>query len=327
MKYILMLIIVFILTYSASGQNVFENFDTPIDLNYRTLLLGLGDSSRVKPFQEEEVFDEGSAALRLEYNIEVNQSWGGSAVLLLRHPDAGTVWDFSGYEHLSLQYYNKVACSDPGRAELSIVFFDASNGHLPSENVFQTEWWYSYHYILDDKKGWNKIDLPLKDVGSQAQKDHGSTGFWLKGREGIRGNSKLDLDKIWAIGFCVQVKGPQDFAMVHGQTIFDNLVFDNYTVSSLSPNIQTPDAVTLKQNYPNPFNPSTTIPFSLRKTSAVRIDILNALGQTISTISNTFIPAGNHQLVFDATDLPSGRYYYRILAGSYSKIKKMTLIK
>lgn len=83
----------------------------------------------------------------------------------------------------------------------------------------------------------------------------------------------------------------------------------------------------LDQNYPNPFNPSTEIRFSLPEDSQVQLRIFNSLGQEVQTLINAQAPAGTHTVKLDASNLSSGVYYYRIQAGSYNAVKKMTLLK
>jgi Tfp pilus assembly protein PilX len=75
----------------------------------------------------------------------------------------------------------------------------------------------------------------------------------------------------------------------------------------------------LSQNYPNPFNPSTTIDYSLAKESFVQLKIFDVLGREIKTLIQAGKEsAGKHTVHFDASDLNSGIYFYRITAGGYS---------
>ncbi|NUM68048.1 T9SS type A sorting domain-containing protein [candidate division KSB1 bacterium] len=83
----------------------------------------------------------------------------------------------------------------------------------------------------------------------------------------------------------------------------------------------------LEQNYPNPFNPSTSIAFALAKTGEVRLEIYNALGQRLATLVNGKLPAGQHQVVWDAQNVPSGIYFYKLEAGAYQQTRKMILMK
>jgi hypothetical protein len=83
----------------------------------------------------------------------------------------------------------------------------------------------------------------------------------------------------------------------------------------------------LSQNYPNPFNPSTTINFSIPQSSNVTLKIFNTLGQEVATLVNENMESGVHTINFDASALNSGIYFYRLDAGQYSEVRKMTLIK
>jgi hypothetical protein len=96
-----------------------------------------------------------------------------------------------------------------------------------------------------------------------------------------------------------------------------------------------PPAFSLRQNYPNPFNPTTTIGFDLAKEALVTVKIFNALGQEVVTLlENHYVPSGTEEIPFDASGLPSGVYYYRIIASDvdgqgivYTGAKKMMLLK
>jgi len=91
--------------------------------------------------------------------------------------------------------------------------------------------------------------------------------------------------------------------------------------------IITPIEFELSQNYPNPFNPSTTIKFSIPEGSQVSLKIYNSLGQEIKILVNQFMEAGIHNVNFNAVGLNSGMYFYRLDAGEFTQVRKMTLIK
>ncbi len=91
---------------------------------------------------------------------------------------------------------------------------------------------------------------------------------------------------------------------------------------------EVPFEVDLKQNYPNPFNPSTVIRYGVPKAGEVRLEVFDLLGRRVATlIDNERKTAGWHQVTFDARNLASGIYFYRIVAGKYVQAKRMTLIK
>ncbi len=89
----------------------------------------------------------------------------------------------------------------------------------------------------------------------------------------------------------------------------------------------TPKEFSLSQNYPNPFNPSTSISFTLPEAVDVKITVFNILGQEVATILNAKKEAGVHTVDFDASELNSGLYIYRMDAGKFSNVRKMLLIK
>lgn len=88
-----------------------------------------------------------------------------------------------------------------------------------------------------------------------------------------------------------------------------------------------PQKFNLEQNYPNPFNPSTTIKFSIPNEEFVSLKVFNSLGEEVAELLNEEKLAGNYSVSFDASQLSSGVYFYKISAGSFTEIKKMILIK
>lgn len=83
----------------------------------------------------------------------------------------------------------------------------------------------------------------------------------------------------------------------------------------------------LSQNYPNPFNPSTRIDFNLPASGKAKVTVFNQLGQQVTILADGIYSAGVHEINFNADNLASGVYYYRIDAGTFSQTKKMILLK
>ena len=83
----------------------------------------------------------------------------------------------------------------------------------------------------------------------------------------------------------------------------------------------------LNQNYPNPFNPVTQISFSIPQSGNVKLTVYNVLGQAAKTLVNEFREAGQYQVTFNAAELSSGMYLYKLETGNYTDIKKMIVLK
>jgi hypothetical protein len=88
-----------------------------------------------------------------------------------------------------------------------------------------------------------------------------------------------------------------------------------------------PDNYSLEQNYPNPFNPSTDIKFSIPKQGFTTLVVYNILGEVAATLVNQELNAGIYYYNFNAADLPSGVYIYRLTVNDFSETKKLMLLK
>jgi hypothetical protein len=91
--------------------------------------------------------------------------------------------------------------------------------------------------------------------------------------------------------------------------------------------ITQPSEFTLEQNYPNPFNPSTSIHYAIGTRQFVQLKVYDVLGNEIATLVEEFKPAGSYEIDFNASQLSSGLYMYKLKAGEFISTKKMILIK
>ncbi len=88
-----------------------------------------------------------------------------------------------------------------------------------------------------------------------------------------------------------------------------------------------PSQYVLAQNYPNPFNPMTTIRYETKSIGWVKLKVYNTLGQEVATLVDRTLGAGSHTAVFDARNLPTGVYIYRLTANNFTATKKMLLVR
>jgi len=89
----------------------------------------------------------------------------------------------------------------------------------------------------------------------------------------------------------------------------------------------TPYTFSLSQNYPNPFNPVTMISYSIPQKGLVTVKVFDVTGRLVRTLVNETMEAGNNSVMFDASSLSSGVYFYNIVSGSFTDTKKMILVK
>ena len=109
---------------------------------------------------------------------------------------------------------------------------------------------------------------------------------------------------------------------------FTNASTYSRVVTSINRNkVEIPEAFSLLQNYPNPFNPSTVISYQVPANALVTLKIFDVLGREVEALVNERQNAGNHSVIFNAANLPSGVYFYRLEAGTYHDTKKLLLLK
>ena len=93
------------------------------------------------------------------------------------------------------------------------------------------------------------------------------------------------------------------------------------------PNGVEPSDYSLMQNYPNPFNPTTTISYSILKNGLVTLKVYDILGTEVAALVNEVKESGTYSVTFNASELPSGIYFYTLLSGNFTATKKLILLK
>lgn len=121
------------------------------------------------------------------------------------------------------------------------------------------------------------------------------------------------------------IKDDYIFAGTLGTSVWRRWLPDIISVRSISINI--PDKYYLFRNYPNPFNSTTIIKYQIQKSNYVEVKVYDILGKDISTLVNEKQSPGTYEVQFNGSSLPSGIYFYRLLAGDYIQIQKMLLLK
>ena len=149
------------------------------------------------------------------------------------------------------------------------------------------------------------------------------SGNWVNTFPGSK-NIKVTANNVTPGIYTLNVKGLGfNGTPVHVRTM---TIIAASTVTGVTGN-ENPSMYKLEQNYPNPFNPVTKIGYSIAKQSNVKITIFNILGKEITSINRENQTPGNYNVIFNASNLSTGVYYYKITAGEFTDIKKMILLK
>ena len=186
--------------------------------------------------------------------------------------------------------------------------------HNPGDTINASRY-FGIETVFDSLKSITLFGLPIETRVFSSGGPFISAHYYLSKNIGL---SYLK-EGIEAVLITNELKGAVIKGIVYGDTSTVVGVNDKYPNS--------PNQFVLSQNYPNPFNPTTTINYSLPKAGNVKLTVYNTIGSKVATILNEYKPAGNYSVQFNASNLASGIYLYRLESGNYSSAKKFILIK
>jgi hypothetical protein len=205
---------------------------------------------------------------------------------------------------------NEIGRWDYPRVEFPNVIYDGDTYHMWYSGGELFAWRIGYATSLDGSSWTKDQGNPVLDLGSAGSWDN----IFVGACSVI--DSEASTYKMWYTG---------------GNGVWDGKI--GYATSDIpggiDDNIATefPKGFVLSQNYPNPFNPVTKIKFALPKADKVKIELYNTLGQRVETLLNQHMKVGNHEVEFNAQNLSSGVYFYRIEAGEFQDVKKLVLLR
>jgi hypothetical protein len=254
-----------------------------------------------------------SRMLRGVYFADPSRGWAmGDHGTLAATQDSGATWGVWTFaDTLALQ---------------SMTFADSLTGYLVGSagRIYRTtnggEVWIS-HQAVPTRSSLNAVAFSGRDSG------------WVAGARGTILRT-TDGGATWDYMVSGTTQDLNAIAVVNGQTQF---IAGNAGTLLTSPGSaitalrEKRDAsvggFTLAQNFPNPFNPSTTIRYRLPVRSNVKLMVFNTLGQRVAILQNGEQDAGYYEVRFDARGLPSGVYFYRIMAGTFVETRRLILLR
>lgn len=227
MKKVLLICLLLITGAVFAQEEMINNFDAAPDSGYWAFYQNDNADTNVSFMNYEFISDnlvEGAGAMKIDYSVHNNETWGGFVKLEHWNPDSTSTYDWSLYDSLSIWYNNTIPASEAARVHFRLNLHDVSDAtNGPATNdVGQVEYWYSFNYILDNEPGWHELTFVLDGVQDTDQS--GDRKFHLTGWSGIAGNATLDLDQINGFSFEISINGTGEGDAVNGQIIFDKMV-------------------------------------------------------------------------------------------------------
>ncbi len=203
----------------------------------------------------------------------------------------------------------------------AVNFLDANTGFAAGSDIYKTtdggNNWLQY--------GFNHNVMSIRMLNQNLAYASGSSGRIIKTTNG--GNNwnivvSGTTQQLYSINFIDNLTG---WCTGDGGTIIKTITGGITTINSLAN--EAPSSFSLYQNYPNPFNPNTKINFDIPKSSYVKIIIYDMLGKEIVTLVNEKLTPGTYSVDWNASDFPSGIYFYRMQSGNFNQTKQMLMIK
>ena len=191
-------------------------------------------------------------------------------------------------------------------------------------------------YVIDARMNAGDFDRAAELAGLIIAKDPDDE-LWLHAQyqlvsalasKGEIGQALEAFDRMQSRGVSINRDAVQHLAefvsIVQGEP---DIPMPGKTAASASGTTHAPVRFGLSQNYPNPFNPTTTINYSLAEDSHVQLKIYNVIGREVASLVDGMQSAGIQTVAFDGSNLPSGVYFYRIVAGAFMDQKKLLVLK
>ena len=289
------------------------------------------------------VMDEGEWDIADELSLEKFEDTTRPDTLLNAWTDHFSsfkvMWDEENFYAFVTVIDNELDGSDktsPWLNDAVEIFFDGNNdklglGEYDSSDV---QWRWVYGEVVDDTSnagsnignwifkdtdmGYN-LELSISKAELEyilALEDDEEFGFEVSNANRDNG-ARVDVRHWWT----------SDGLTWNNPSLFGTAILANGPLVSVKKIEGVPTQFSLEQNYPNPFNPTTTITYSIVKSSNVNITVFDAIGREVATLVNQDQSAGNYSVTFDAANLSSGLYFYTLKSGNVGMTKKMMLLK
>jgi hypothetical protein len=184
--------------------------------------------------------------------------------------------------------------------------------------------------------GSTRTFLTLGSTGDALMTKYSAAGAFMWSMHFVMGSSSA-RSEYYKVSDLFAVRRTTDNGYIVAGSYQYSGTYDNYAyaalaklgaeVTSVASDGAVPVCAVLKQNFPNPFNPSTIIEFELPRAGHTTLKVFDMLGREVSVLADDDFPAGPHQVIFDAGNLPSGCYVYSIRSGTFVATRKLLLVR
>lgn len=261
-----------------------------------------------------------ASTLRSIKFLDNNIGWAGGGTSFLRTTDGGVTWTkingFAEVRDIHFLDANRGFVSETwGQDNLVQKTTDGGVTWTQSTTISTGPYYFHGVYFTDANTGYvvGRTMFFLGNYGAYKTTDGGTTWTALTASpvpmfENFRSITFTPNGTGWAVG---------DNGAIYKLTGATSVAEESGSLVDF----------TLDQNYPNPFNPETVIRFALPIAGNVTLTVYNSLGEVVATLVDQFVEAGAHEVAFNAANLPSGTYIYKLNAGNFTSVKKMLLLK
>lgn len=317
--------------YEASANNVYvaKNADVRSDVKYNTIenegdisgeLINPVELPLVDTMPDFYESTPGNSIIRLRNNKTITLQPGNYGKIVTGRK-CKIIFEGGMYNIKSINTGNKCELLFNGPSEIRIYeSLDTDiNCYIGPNTTSVTA--KDIKFYIEGKKWYTLIDCSIgmkNDVKANFYAPNGT--IWVKKNTSLEGSL---VGKNIVVGFKVDL-------VLNSAWSGSTSVLKGGSGSLIS-SVEDPEIIEndflLEQNYPNPFNPSTTIRYNLPENTNTKLTVFNSIGENVAVLVNEFQSAGIHNVTFDASQLCSGIYFYRLETDRYSEMKKMILVK
>jgi len=264
------------------------------------------------------------------YENDGNGNFADKAVITDQVDRAESVFvsDLDGDGNKDVVYTSRIFGEDSGNK----LAWNKNNGDgtFSQQRIINTDHIGPFSVYASDLDGDLDNDILLVSRGKSSGADADVVWYENNGSGDFESKKIISVDRGTKNGIIADIDRDNTPDVVyHDARSFSwakNLM-DGFTVSAEEEFVEVPDEFSLNQNFPNPFNPTTVISFNLPEATEVTLAVYNVVGQKVATLIDQQMTAGSHRFDFDASNLSSGVYLYKITAGNFVQSRKLTLIK